>query len=228
MIEIRKIREPHVLTVYRKTEGATYDGMHGAKAEKTDDDVYHVTLASLAREQGYICAYCMRKIPQKKADPPMTIEHIKPQSGATEEERLDYGNMLAVCNGNRNSKDNNSKTCDASRGSKPMVVNPLKARTLDTIRYKSDGTITSADERINENLNHTLNLNYAPLKECRRRVLEDFQKEIKRRFQDKSVTKQYLERKLEDILGQEKKMQFAGILVYWLKKRLKQFEVTEH
>ena len=221
MIEIRKTREPHALTVYRKTEGATYDGMHGAKTENTDDDVYHVTLASLAKEQGYICAYCMRKIPQKKGNPPMTIEHIKPQSEAAEEERLDYGNMLAVCNGNRNSNDNNSKTCDASRGAKTMVVNPLIARTLETIRYKPDGTIISPDESVNEDLSRTLNLNAPFLKECRKAALLKLQKTVAEKYKGKTVERSTFERILKEYSEQSEKTAYVGILIDWLNREIK-------
>ncbi len=87
MIEIKKGVEPHELTEYKRLENATYDGMHGAILhEGSQKDVYHIVLDSLIKEQGCICAYCMKRIPEKRKKPSATIEHIKPQSISTDED----------------------------------------------------------------------------------------------------------------------------------------------
>lgn len=54
MILIRKQHEPESLRRFRLTPGADFDGMPAA--EKNE-----LRLA-LIKEQGYICAYCMRRI----------------------------------------------------------------------------------------------------------------------------------------------------------------------
>lgn len=104
MIRIEKKREPRDLSEYRKLPYASYEGMHGASTGRDNgEDVYHVVLDSLIKEQGCLCAYCMRTIPEKRGTPAATIEHIIPQS-KDPEKALSYQNMLAVCSGNRNAK----------------------------------------------------------------------------------------------------------------------------
>lgn len=51
MILIRKGDEPRSLTLYRKSAYAYYDGCN--KNDIRD---------SLLKEQGYLCAYCMRRM----------------------------------------------------------------------------------------------------------------------------------------------------------------------
>ena len=58
--------------------------MHGAPTGKIKkngemETVYDVVLEHLIREQGGLCAYCMRRIPERRGNPPVTIEHIDPQ-----------------------------------------------------------------------------------------------------------------------------------------------------
>ena len=49
---------------------------------------------ALLKEQGYLCAYCMKKISLQEAQ----VEHFLPQATYPEED-LKYMNMLAVCKG---------------------------------------------------------------------------------------------------------------------------------
>ena len=81
MILIKKGNEPRSLTVYRKTQYAYFDGCPKDEIRK-----------SLLKEQGYLCAYCMRRIDLKHT----RIEHWTPEAELSELEKLDYSNMLAV------------------------------------------------------------------------------------------------------------------------------------
>ena len=110
------------------------------------------------KEQGWICAYCMKRIPEKDKNPEVTIEHIIPQS-IEPEKAMDYNNMLAVCNGNRGKGHKKFMTCDAHRGNDKMVVNPCDKDIIDTIGYKNDGTIYSTDSKIDHDLNKSLMVN---------------------------------------------------------------------
>lgn len=72
MIQIQKNREPRELTEYRQLPYASYQDMHGASPERatpdgSTEDVYTIVLNSLIQEQGCICAYCMRRIPENDA-----------------------------------------------------------------------------------------------------------------------------------------------------------------
>ncbi len=221
MIPIRKGREPNELLRYRLDKSAgepTYENMPA--------NVKEAVLESLMREQGYLCAYCMCRIPQDSSKhwPPVTIEHINPQSGTNLATALDYDNMLAVCSGNRNSDNeqlmglgNARLTCDACRGNSALTVNPLDSRTLTAIHYKNDGTIYSDDSVINNDLNVTLNLNCDAIRlpETRKAAKEGLLKEVSKHRSD---IQNYIQRTLEHYQTASKKPPYVGILIDWLKR----------
>ena len=185
MILIRKKREPRVLQQYKITIGASFQNMHGAptgryREDGEPEDLYEVVMDHLMNEQGRICAYCMRRIPDSRRNPGATIEHIDPQSKTNPQKALDYTNMLAVCNGNRSAHSEDEKTCDARRGNKELDINPLIGRTLESIRYRSNGRIYSDDEKIDMQLNDVLNLNCETLNliKCRKQALNAMLKEL--------------------------------------------------
>ena len=85
MIAIKKGREPSKLLEYRRQEFASYAGM---PADIKQDVIRH-----LLSEQGYICAYCMKRIETGYGKHRATIEHLIPQAISTEAQRLNYHNM---------------------------------------------------------------------------------------------------------------------------------------
>lgn len=234
MIEIKKGKEPSALATYRNTPFASYENMHGAKTGRklpdgTDEIVYDVVLNHLIKEQGGLCAYCMRKIPVKRGYPKATIEHIQPQHTITEKDKLDYRNMLAVCPGNRDAHDNSAKSCDAYRGSLPeskqeLAVNPLKADTLRYIDYREDGTIFSDDGVTNSNLNDVLNLNckVQQLAECRAAALKEVQEKVANDNRGRTATKEYFENLMSSFTEQKsQKWPYVGIIINWLESKIK-------
>lgn len=115
----------------------------------------------LMQEQGHLCAYCMRRIPDEritKEDTDLSnvyIEHWQARSAerkSTENKGLDYRNMLAVCSGNEKAPEAAGRrkkryfTCDKKREYASLKINPLDIKTLDTLYYLSDGTIKSTDQ----------------------------------------------------------------------------------
>lgn len=114
MIEIKKGREPDNLLHYRQQDGASYEQM--------DKEVKEELLGKLLGEQGHICAYCMRRIPERRTLPvgvaPVTIEHWFPRNPESKEDigqGLNYRNMFAVCSGNRGCGNKEGLTCEASQ-----------------------------------------------------------------------------------------------------------------
>ena len=232
MIEIKKGKEPSELARYRNLKDATYRNLHGAPSGRVDADgrridVYTIVLNSLIREQGQLCAYCMKRIPERKGRISATIEHIEPQSRTDESMRLDYRNMLAVCSGNRNGADH-EKTCDARRGSLPqdrqtLYVNPLKKDTLKTIVYHSNGVISSEDSKIDQNLNDTLNLNcgYIDLPGLRKAALTAMQQEIHKKYPGRTAPKDYFVKLRRKIASENvSKRPYVGILIQWLDHKI--------
>lgn len=225
MIAIRKGREPHELAVYRQLPYSTYQNMHGAptgrkNVDGSNETVYEAVLDKLIEEQGHLCAYCMRRIPEKRGLPRATIEHIIPQSKSDFQKALDYGNMLAVCSGNRNALSDNDKTCDARRKNRRLDLNPLKPETLNGIEYKRDGTIFSADQEIDKQLNDVLNLNCRSLQlaDCRKSALQTLIKEVQKKYPTGDI-KEYCRKQLRLYEEQvQYKTPYVGILIYWLEK----------
>lgn len=139
--------EPQSLKTYRSTPNATYDDCNKAD----------IRLA-LLKEQGFICAYCMKRISDKmdkRGNPITRIEHYTAQS--TEESlRLNYLNMLGVCNGNEGNP-RRLLHCDQSRGNILLTINPCEARCETLVKFRPDGEIYSDDETINTEKCHNPN-----------------------------------------------------------------------
>lgn len=225
MILIRKKREPSALQQYKTVVGASYQNMHGAPTGRNlengePEDLYEVVLEHLMNEQGRICAYCMRRIPDSKRRPGATIEHIDPQSMTDPEKALDYNNMLAVCNGNRNARSNDDKTCDARRGNKQLDLNPLIGRTLESIKYRNSGRIYSDDDNIETQLNEVLNLNCESLNliKCRKQALNAMLNKLENKHKG---DREYYRRLLSHYENESGiKTPYVGILIWWLKKHV--------
>lgn len=219
MIEIKKGREPDKLLWYRQQDDVSYEEM--------DKEVKEELLEALLGEQGHICAYCMRRIPEKRALPvgvtPVTIEHWfprKPESKEDVGQGLDYRNMFAVCSGNRGCGNREGLTCDARRGNEPIKVNPCDAGTLRGITYTSTGRIQSSDPEIDEDINERLNLNseMISLPENRKQVLQALIDDV-RKNHGKGDISSYCRKKLEQIRSAgDPKMPYAGIMIWWLEK----------
>ena len=170
----------------------------------------------------------MRRIPLKKGIIKATIEHIQPQNSISEEERLNYQNMLAVCPGHRDANDNNHKSCDAFRGSLPPhkqnpTVNPLNSNTLINIKYKDNGIIYSDNPDINSDLNDKLNLNCVVqlLPDCRVSALRALQTKVMEDNSGRTANKEYFKKLYDKYINQDTdKVPYVGILIEWLESKI--------
>lgn len=192
---------------------------------------------SLMQEQGHLCAYCMRRIPDERVleeDVNLSdvyIEHWQARSSSNEfadNKGLDYQNMLAVCSGNEKATGVKSRhkkryfTCDKKRENRVLTVNPLDAATLTSIYYLSDGTIKARDLEVDKDLNTTLNLNCnfeaVTLRDNRKAVLEAVQEYIVNQQGD------FMEHCKEQLSFWENegdpKTPFIGIAIWWLKEQI--------
>lgn len=173
MIYIKKGKEPDSLTKYKKQKFAYYDGY------KEKDDVREMLL----KEQGYLCAYCMRRIDINH----MKIEHWFPENELSDIERLDYRNMLGSCEGHIDGTNGKKDdTCDSHKSGDKITVNPLDNSTLCSIKYNSEGKIYSDNNIIENDIDVILNLNSekhllklnrkSMLKQVRRRIMQNAKK----------------------------------------------------
>lgn len=138
MIYIKKGNPPGSLILYRKQKHAYYGGY------KEKDDIRE----QLLREQGYLCAYCMRRISKDQ----MKIEHWYPESHMTDDECLDYYNMLGCCPGHNDGEDGSKDTCDTRKGDIVIGIDPRKPEHISRIDYESkSGKITSDEQEMKVN-----------------------------------------------------------------------------
>jgi len=220
---ITKNSEPRSLIQHRAQKGS-----YGNLPTSTKDEVRN----SLFSEQGHICCYCMRRIPQKlnkeeveKNFPSSKIEHVKCQT-INPDQDLNYQNLLLACNGNHGSPKI-MQTCDTFKDEKDLSFNPADTRRNieSLIRYRANGEIFSDDETIDNELNSVLNLNTKDLVDIR----EVFYKEIQQRIilegkkrKGKDIQKRFYETEKEKLLTQNsgKYIPYCMVGVYLIEKKL--------
>lgn len=237
MIYIRKSTAPVELEKLKKE--AEEQGLSDKEAYDTlRNPLKSQVRESLMCEQGHLCAYCMRRIPDERIldeDKDLSdvyIEHWQARGAereSGENKGLDYKNMLAVCSGNEKAPEARGKhkkrffTCDKKRDMKPLKINPLDMRTLKTLYYLSDGTMKSTDEEIDNDINIKLNLNCntdaVTLRENRKAVLDAVQADIL--VQDGDFYKNCLEQLYMWENESDPKTPYSGIAIWWLREQIK-------
>jgi len=162
---IKKANEPSLLQSYRRQNNTSYEDL--------DTPVKDQIRSSLINEQYGVCAYCQMKLKIT------TIEHHCERSicngtNNTQDRRLDYSNLFAVCLG-KNGKPlelhcdtQKAKISEKPTDLLPMNLNPLIPAHIATIRYSNTGTISSTNDIYKNELDIILNLNADFLREMRR------------------------------------------------------------
>lgn len=228
MIYIQKKSEPDLLLKYRYEKNAAFDDM--------DSDVKNQLRESLLKEQGHLCAYCMKRIGDPKE---VKIEHFEPR---TPENELQYHNLLAVCRGGEGGPAK-ARCCDTKKENRPIFINPLSKSDMNRIYYNNSGEIhfsdiakykfeyqdsigrhhsgyTSPDQDIHE----CLNLNYengAPML-GRKTALRKFQK-LLHPYKDKKSKRVFLEKMQRIYSVQSEYMEpYVGIIRWYIDKKLSQ------
>lgn len=218
MVVIKKGAPPRSLVEFQKREGASYDSVDFPRK-----DVYD----ALLQEQGGLCAYCMARITKNN----IQIEHWIPQKGEnypdfTQEQcdklAIDYRNMLGVCPGGAG-RAYKYTTCDEHRKNLRITIDPRQQRMIDSLQYGRDGTITSTDERLERDISEILNLNEARLVANRHSAWEACKKDMQKRQKNGTWTKATISKQIAYYEGRNEdgnRHPYAGIVLYWLKKRL--------
>lgn len=179
---------------------------------------------SLLESQGYLCAYCMRRIDD--ADH-AKLEHLYPQSLSIAEghpeQTVDYSNMLVSCMGGSDERGRSyeTQTCDSHKGNETISIDPCSQSDINTIRYRRNGEIFSTNPVFNRDLDETLNLNCreAFLPQNRAKVYEAMQKAIERESPKTHEAKRsFARRKLRDLESACAREPFEGVMVYCLKR----------
>ena len=209
MIQINKnmSNEPASWTAYKNTPGVSY-------APSAD------LRNALLKEQGHICAFCMRRIPLTKKDPKENetskIAHLETRTNKPGK-ALDYDNMVICCPGNI---DGNAH-CDKSQGPIDVTLPFFQPQLQASISYGSyTGEVKSSEAGWNTQIQDVLKLNNNLLKLNRLETLNA----IRSIMEGNKWRRAKIQEKLEEwtSFDQEGKLKpYCGIVIWYLQKKLK-------
>lgn len=205
MIRINKGQEPNEWRQYRLTPKAKYEATPELRK-------------ALLMEQGYICAYCMRRIPikDKNSNETSRIDHIECRTD-NEDKELDYSNMVICCPG---SIDGNFH-CDKKKGKTNIHFTLFDDHFINTISYETNsGKIKSSNSVLNNEINTILNLNNALLQLSRKQVIEAIRIILeKKQWANAQLKSKLSEWKSFD--NEHRLKEYCGVVIWYLTKKLK-------
>lgn len=225
MKKISKEAEPRLLVEHRANPPALYIGLSAETKESLRQ--------SLLFEQGYICCYCMRRIPEKIDNEgvisyKVKIEHYQCQDRYPYAQ-LTYANLHGACTGNEG-KPKKIQTCDTKKANYDISINLLTntPNCESLFKYNAEGEISSVsnDSAINYQLNEILNLNMQTLKDARREVYLTVQSHVEtksRQIAGNELKIKYFERERQKWITKVdgKYRPFCMVAFYYLSKKIK-------
>ncbi len=135
---------------------------------------------TLIEEQGYICAYCNRRIHKgnPEDDEQLRIDHMQPKAGTPDPITVtfNYYNLIGCCFGDERTISSNSLHCDASKQDIviPQVLFPTNITCEQVLIYTPVGEITTSDTSLLDAVENTLNLNCPKLKSARENAIKPY------------------------------------------------------
>lgn len=219
MKQIVKLNEPNSLVEHRAKEHSNFDNIPLTVKEQLRQN--------LLTEQGHICCYCMKRIPESNS-PNLKVEHFCCQAD-NEHLQLTYSNLFASCTGNEG-QTKIKQTCDTKKGNSILTLNPisnpLNCETL--FKFNSEGEISSLNENedVNRQINEVLNLNMQTLKDNRREIYLEVQKNVEnesKKLGSKQLKLSYFEKEKNKWLSrsEDKFKPFCMVAVYYLNKKIR-------
>lgn len=187
----------------------------------------------LLEEQHYLCAYCMSRIENDGLR--TSIEHWYPLS-KDKNRALDYRNFLAVCDGGKNWKGEGKHMlcCDAYKSDEDeLTISPLNKNQMEKLAYGSDGYIKTEpeDKKLEEDITVKLRLNgiwkngkfisdtSTGIVKARKDAYMQCRKFMKKLDRKGLCTSGNVQKKIEEIERAERKIEYAGVYLYYLKKK---------
>lgn len=184
--------EPEPLRRYREdSNGINYTWSNFRYPYKDDYRNY------LLKEQGEICAYCMKGISSFDTK----IEHLQPRHSCSEQKKLQDSNMVCVCKGLTDTEMH----CDTFRGNltppakqimnlSPLINNP----NCEEIIEIQNGEVISSNTTYDDEINNKLNLNCNALIEIRKKAEQGYIEGLVDKFSTWSID--ILENELNKLL----------------------------
>ena len=184
--------------------------------------------ASLLTEQHYLCAYCMRRLPNAGA---VKIEHWFPLSEARDT-AIEYTNFLGSCSGDYSDGRRVCSCCDDNKGGHRITIDPRKEAMMDCICYESNGTIyfdaskwndKSQKDQIDDDINNVLCLNgkESELTIARERVYHSCTETLKRLHVKNKCSISAVQKLVEEIERQQEYPEYAGVMLFFYKRWLR-------
>lgn len=185
MRHIVKDQEPRTVTETRTA--TTTDLSTTARAREAFDQIDKARVrADLAREQGWLCAFCMLRVDPEavaapsegaRPEPTLKIAHRTPVD-VDSRQALSWRNLLGSCDGGQRS-GGRRKSCDLAQGPRALTVDPTDAGSCTRLRYERRGSrtgqfITSEDGELKLDVEQTLALNSGDLPELREQAWKAF------------------------------------------------------
>jgi uncharacterized protein (TIGR02646 family) len=202
---ITKALEPQSLTSHRAQAHADYDNYQ-------EKDELRVALIG---EQKGLCCYCTGRI---RADAThMKIEHWQSQTGYPQYQ-LAYGNLLGACFGGQGQPPA-GQHCDTRKANNDLKWNPanIEHAIEGRLRYLADGTVESVDAEFNNQLNDTIGLNLAFLKNSRKAVLDS----VLAWWRKTPNARQKVQPQIDRRLGQFGSLEpFSPVAIWFLRQKL--------
>jgi len=208
--------EPGSLKATRLTNGATFD-------DANKEDIREVLLL----EQGYLCAYCMRRIDNNRNDkglPNTRIEHYETQ--ATQPNlQLSFMNMLGVCDGNEGNPKR-LQHCDKKRTiNKALTIDPRNKNCEQLIKYETSGLLKSDNIDVDIDLNTELNLNNQRFTNNRKKAIDTAILAIQKNYKKKTNgtwKKADLQKELKfwKTRNNQRFHEYCGAAIFYLERKL--------
>lgn len=205
MRKINKGTEPRAWKEYRMTPGVVYQAIPELRS-------------ALLKEQGYLCAYCMRRIPVRdnNSNEETRIDHVQSRKNHTSLS-LDYRNMVVCCPGAMGDQFH----CDKSKGDRDMSFSVFSEQDIDTLQYSSkDGSIKSTNDIYNKEINDILNLNNPLLKKNRESTLRGVILSLNRKRSWKRSEIRTLLEVWQSKDAKQRYKPYSGIVIYFLNRKL--------
>jgi len=216
MIKIVKNNQPNTLVAHKKS-GGNYDNIPTETKKELRE--------SLINEQGYVCCYCLKRIPENKADLHHTkIEHFKCQHNYSQLD-LEYYNLHLACKGNEGQSEK-LQTCDTAKANNEILSFTLIDNSLNNkVFYASDGSIFSNEDAIDKELNEILSLNNQNLKKARESIRKGLSNGLRILNRKGKLTKNILERELQmwKNKSENKHREYFPVAVQYLEHKIQKF-----
>lgn len=168
MRQIHKSQEPESLTTWKTLQRKTPNCHYRYLQNPVKRELHQFLL----QEQGYICCYCEMRVSQQGSH----IEHLKPQSECSDEETIEYTNLLACCQG-EGEVSRKPEHCGQKRGNNLLQITPLDLACSSAFCFTEDGQIlANKDLPIKEAAELTINvlgLNIPKLQRMRREAVRN-------------------------------------------------------